>query len=211
MDWHRFTLIAGAHFLALLSPGPDFFLIVRYALVQGTGTAALASLGIALANGLFIIAAISGFTLLRDQPVFYALLYWSGCSYLVWLGLRFWQAGLTKALLPEESQISCKSGGTSRWSALLAGFLSGILNPKNALFYLTLFTLIAGRNTTPAWQIACGIWMFWAVLAWDCIVSWAVGHPRIMEKFSQQLGLVHRTSALLLWLISAGMLWNGIQ
>lgn len=33
--WQQFLVIAGAHFLALLSPGPDFFLIVRSAVING--------------------------------------------------------------------------------------------------------------------------------------------------------------------------------
>lgn len=50
-----FLLIASAHFLALLSPGPDFFLVARSALAAGWRTASGACLGIALANGLFIV------------------------------------------------------------------------------------------------------------------------------------------------------------
>jgi threonine/homoserine/homoserine lactone efflux protein len=209
VDGHRFALLAGAHFLALLSPGPDFFLIVRYALVQGAGAAALASVGIALANGVFIVAAISGFTLLRDQPLAYALLYWSGCAYLAWLGLRFWQAGKVAALSSATDRPAPLAARVSSLGLLVSGFLSGILNPKNALFYLALFTLMVGRNTAPLWQTVCGLWMFCAVLAWDWAVSWAAGHPRVMRQFSRQLSLVHRSSGVLLWTIALGMLYHG--
>lgn len=41
--WQQFLVIAGAHFLALLSPGPDFFLIVRSAVVNGARVASGAS------------------------------------------------------------------------------------------------------------------------------------------------------------------------
>ena len=49
--WQQFLIIAGAHFLALLSPGPDFFLIVRSAVVNGARVASGVCVGIALANG----------------------------------------------------------------------------------------------------------------------------------------------------------------
>lgn len=210
MDGHHFALIAGAHFLALLSPGPDFFLLVRHALVQGARAAVVASVGIALANGVFIVAAIAGFTVLRDQPIAYAVLYWSGCAYLAWLGLRFWQAGKPALPVPDAGQPTTPNTRLALPGLLLSGFLSGILNPKNALFYLTLFTLMVGRDTALLWQAVCGLWMFVAVLAWDCAVSWAVGHPRIMTAFTRQLGVVHRCSALLLWLLAGGLLWNGV-
>lgn len=204
MDWHRFALIAGAHFLALLSPGPDFFLIVRYALVQGVRAGALASLGIALANGLFIVAAIAGLTLLRDQPVLYAMLYWGGCGYLAWLGWRFWRAGQPGL----GTRAAARPAG--RVELIVTGFLSGALNPKNALFYLALFSLMLGRDSAPAWQFGCGLWMFAVVLGWDCAVAWAAGHPRAMAAFAGQLGRVHRASALLLWTLCAGMLGRAV-
>ncbi|WP_036666404.1 LysE family translocator [Paludibacterium yongneupense] len=205
MEWHRFALIAGAHFLALLSPGPDFFLIVRSSLVQGARAGAIASLGVALANGMFIVAAISGLTVLRDQPAAYAVLYWSGCVYLAWLGWRFWQAAQAHG-----SESVAGGARVTHRALLLTGFLSGALNPKNALFYLALFTLMLDRTTGTAWQIACGAWMFCAVLAWDCAVARAVGHPRVMAAFVGCLGRVHRTGALLLWAICGSLLGSGL-
>ena len=58
--WQQFLIIAGAHFLALLSPGPDFFLIVRSAVINGARIASGVCVGIALANGVYIALAISG-------------------------------------------------------------------------------------------------------------------------------------------------------
>jgi threonine/homoserine/homoserine lactone efflux protein len=210
MAWHQFFLIAGAHFCALLSPGPDFFLIVRYALVQGAAAAALASLGIALANGVFIVLAICGVSLLRSHAMLHALLYWGGCAYLAWLGLRFWRAATPDLAVAASGTAGAAHGRLSVCTLLLTGFLSGILNPKNALFYLALFTLMVGRHTLLFWQGLCGIWMFLVVLAWDCAISLAVGQPRLMARFSRHLAIVHRSSALLLWLVSGGMLLNGL-
>lgn len=56
-----FLLIASTHFLALLSPGPDFFLIARSTLAQGRWVASGACAGVALANGLYISLALTGF------------------------------------------------------------------------------------------------------------------------------------------------------
>jgi threonine/homoserine/homoserine lactone efflux protein len=47
----QFLMIAAAHFLALLSPGPDFFLIARTSLSAGWRVAGGVCLGIAVANG----------------------------------------------------------------------------------------------------------------------------------------------------------------
>lgn len=49
-----------AHFLALISPGPDFLLVVRSAFRNSRRRALGVALGIALANGLYITLCIIG-------------------------------------------------------------------------------------------------------------------------------------------------------
>ncbi|MET2951865.1 LysE family transporter, partial [Vibrio owensii] len=56
----QFLIVALAHFLALLSPGPDFFLVARTSISAGWRVASGTCLGIALANGLFISLAFAG-------------------------------------------------------------------------------------------------------------------------------------------------------
>ncbi|MCD0506286.1 LysE family translocator, partial [Bordetella petrii] len=85
-SWQQFMLVAGAHFLALLSPGPDFFLIVRGALLHGWRKAAALCLGVAAANGVFIAMAIGGFSMLRPGSLAFHVLQAAGCLYLAYLG-----------------------------------------------------------------------------------------------------------------------------
>ena len=133
--WQQFLVIVGAHFLALLSPGPDFFLIVRSAVVNGVRVASGVCVGIALANGVYIALAVSGIALLQDVAGLFAVLKWGGCAYLAWLGWRFLTArGETMA--PETSGKAVVAGNW--WRECRVGFLSGILNPKNSLFYASL-------------------------------------------------------------------------
>ena len=86
MGWQQFFLVAGAHFLALLSPGPDFFLVLRSALRQGRRQANAVCVGIALANGVYIALAVTGVALLQPGSAAFEALRWGGCAYLAWLG-----------------------------------------------------------------------------------------------------------------------------
>lgn len=54
------TTVVIAHFLALISPGPDFLLVVRSALRNTRRRAIGVALGIALANGVYITLCIIG-------------------------------------------------------------------------------------------------------------------------------------------------------
>lgn len=199
--WQQFLVIAGVHFLALLSPGPDFFLIVRSALVNGARVATGVCVGIALANGVYIALAIGGVAVLQQVAGLFAALKWAGCAYLAWLGWRFLNVrGEPPALAGQDAG----AVRASWWRELRTGFLSGILNPKNSLFYASLFSLGFARETPVAAQVGYGLWMFAVVLAWDCGIARAAGHPRVVRRFMAHVRTLERvTGAVLLGLAAA--------
>ena len=77
-----FPALALAHFMALLSPGPDFFLVVGHAARRGLRGAAFICLGIALGNALYIALAVSGWSLIRQWPLLYRCMELAGAGYL---------------------------------------------------------------------------------------------------------------------------------
>ncbi|MFT3847141.1 MAG: LysE family translocator [Propionivibrio sp.] len=201
-SWQQFLIIAGAHFLALLSPGPDFFLIVRSAVVNGARVASGVCVGIALANGVYIGLAISGVAVLQEVAGLFALLKWGGCAYLAWLGWRF----LTvrgEALAPETRDVGRQRGNW--WRECRVGFLSGILNPKNSLFYASLFSLGFERGTSFGAQLGYGVWMFCAVLIWDLCIARAAGHPPVVRRFMAHVRKIERITGVVLLGIAAGI------
>ncbi|HBW4749813.1 TPA: LysE family transporter [Klebsiella pneumoniae] len=64
-----FPALALSHFVALLSPGPDFFLLVGYAVRYRIRGSIGLCLGIAAGNALYIVLAIVGWGLLRQAPL----------------------------------------------------------------------------------------------------------------------------------------------
>jgi len=206
--WQQFLIIVGAHFLALLSPGPDFFLVVRSAIVNGVRTASGVCMGIALANGVYIGLAISGVAVLQEAAGLFALLKWGGCAYLAWLGWRFLGLGrkagaMADVQLDPQGCRGARSG--SWWKECRVGFLSGILNPKNSLFYASLFSLGFGPETSVAIQLAYGVWMFLAVLLWDLCIARAAGHPRVVRRFMAHVRKIERITGAVLLTIAAGI------
>lgn len=199
----QFLIIATAHFLALLSPGPDFFLVARTSINAGWRVASGACLGIALANGLFILAAFAGVSVLKvGSPLFIALQL-VGCAYLSYLGYLFIRHAGSSTVAPVEGQ----ARGPGRWlQGVWMGMLSGLLNPKNALFYVSLASMIAGSHTGLGWKLVYGIWMFSIVLSWDLLVAVAIGNQRVLRRFSRALPWLERSTGALLILLAIGVL-----
>jgi threonine/homoserine/homoserine lactone efflux protein len=187
----QFLVLASAHFLALLSPGPDFFVLVgntaRHGVRNGLGAAG----GIAFANAAYIAAALAGFSLLTANPAVSTAVRWLGTAFLAWLGWAF----LKSARTGTDRQLA---GGRETRRGFCAGFLTGLLsgglNPKNGLFYLGLFSLAVERGTPAGVRAFYGIWMFAVVLGWDvllvlCLRAGAATellrrHRRKIERFA---------------------------
>lgn len=196
-----FLWIAGAHFLALLSPGPDFFLVARSSLAHGWRGATGACIGIALANGVFIAAAFGGLSVLRAGSTAFLVVQLAGCAYLFYLGWLFLRhAG-------KSSLDANPASGTAHWrGGLLMGFMSAILNPKNALFYVSLAAVLASRHTSAGAMVAYGAWMVLAVLAWDMAVALAIGSSALRQRFARALPLLERLSGVMLIVLAVVLL-----
>ncbi|MGC3965714.1 MAG: LysE family translocator [Rhodocyclaceae bacterium] len=203
----QFLIVATAHFLALLSPGPDFFLITRTALAQGWRQASVACLGIALGNGIFIVAAFAGVAALsRDAPAFIALES-AGCIYLLWLGYRFARyAGSTPLDISASHQTPTRTPRASVWQTGLMGLLSAVLNPKNALFYATLAAMLGTAHDNVGVRVVYGIWMFMVVLLWDIAVAASIGNATMRTRFATVLPWIERITGVVLFMLGAGVI-----
>lgn len=198
----QFLIVAIAHFLALLSPGPDFFLVARTSVNAGWRVASGACLGIALANGAFIAAAFAGVSFLREGSTLFIALQLAGCAYLLYIGQLFLRHAGRNALVPAADDAATAAGN---WLGNLGmGFASGILNPKNALFYASLASMVA--SSTALVKMAYGSWMFTIVLLWDLLVALAIGNRQVLRRFAHALPWLERASGMMLILLAAGVL-----
>ena len=89
---------------------------------------------------------------------------------------------------------------------MLMGFVSAVLNPKNALFYVSLAAVLASRHTSTGAMVAYGTWMVFAVLAWDMAVALAIGSATLRQRFARVLPLLERLSGVMLILLAVLLL-----
>lgn len=194
----QFIAVALAHFLALLIPGVDFFLIARTAMTSGWRNATGVCLGIAAANGIFIAAAFGGVSLLQ-QPALVMGIRLAGGLFLTYLGVAFIRSPAIIAPTTDEG------GRRASWARNYGlGITSGLLNPKNALFYASLAAAVSTASATVLWGY--GLWMFTVVLVWDVIVAVALGSRAALERLGRFLPWLSRISGGFLVLFGLGMI-----
>ncbi|WOR24556.1 LysE family translocator [Citrobacter braakii] len=182
-----FPALALAHFVALLSPGPDFFLLVGYAVRYRMRGSAGLCVGIAIGNGLYILLAIIGWGILRQLPLLFKVIELLGALYLLWIGSLLIRSR-PQTLTGADAQSTCPGFGKQ----LLLGLGSSLLNPKNALFYLALMTALLGPSVTLLQQTMSGIWMTSVVLFWDLLIVMFIGLPQIQRRLTRGILWIER-------------------
>ena len=192
-----FPALALAHFLALLSPGPDFFLILGHAVRHRLRGALFICLGIALGNALYISLAVSGWSVMRQIPALYRIMELAGAAYLAWLGFLLLRASRQSAI-GATSLATEAASPLSPAKQLLTGLGSALLNPKNAVFYLTLMTVILGPAATLPQQAFAGIWMTLLVFAWDAALAAAISLPGAQRALEKRIPLIEGLAGLTL-------------
>jgi threonine/homoserine/homoserine lactone efflux protein len=127
-------IFAFASLLLVLTPGPNMVYCISRSLTQGPRAGLLSLGGVVAGFGVHLLAASLGLTaLLAAVPMAFDAIRIAGAAYLLWLA---WQA--------------VKPGGTAPFAArdlphdkprklFLMGFMTNLLNPKVAMFYLSFF------------------------------------------------------------------------
>ncbi|WP_433543985.1 LysE family translocator (plasmid) [Streptomyces sp. CA-294286] len=161
----------GVVLIAYVVPGPDFLVVVRAA-AQRPALGRAAALGAQSGLCVHVLAAALGLSVLAAQSAaVFTTIKLAGAAYLVYLGAR--------ALLSARSGSARASDGPgaapaptslSRRAGFTEGFLTNVLNPKAALFFLSVlpqFIVPGGPSTTSqifllgALDVAVGV-VYWA-------------------------------------------------
>jgi threonine/homoserine/homoserine lactone efflux protein len=131
MTLQSYLFFMGACLLLLISPGPDMMYLLGRCVAQGRRAGIIAALGINAGAYVHLAAAITGLSaILMTSALAFTLVKWAGAAYLIYLGCR------TLFEKQKEQVPSTALRGQGGRAIFWQGFLSDVLNPKVAIFYL---------------------------------------------------------------------------
>jgi len=199
----EFILLASAHFLALLSPGPDFFLIINTALKKPFRYVISIITGITLANAVYLLIAVLGLELIKNLSTLTLLLKYFGAVYLMFIGIMLLKTKRQK-LEFNDSSMGYKG---SLITYFVMGFLSGFLNPKNIIFYLSLFTVMVSNETSLFTRSLYALWMCSLVFFWDVTIAMLIAHKAIKQKLFNWFYVIEKLTGIILASFGVILLW----
>ena len=127
-------IFAAAALVMVLTPGPNMIYLVSRSICQGRAAGVISLLGVIAGFVVHMLGAGLGLTaLFLALPLGFEILKWAGAAYLGWLA---WEALRPGARSPFELQ---PLPADPPRKLFLMGFLTNLLNPKIAMFYMALF------------------------------------------------------------------------
>ena len=177
-DLNQFLVIAIAHLLAVISPGPDFALITRQSFLYGRTSSIYTSLGIASGILVHIFYCIIGlnFLLTNNNVLFYIRIL---CAiYLFYLGIKSLLSYNIKS--NDNLKIEYDIVGISPMVAYRDGFITNVLNIKATFFFLSLYIYI--DTASIAIRTLYGLWMSIITGLWFILLSIILTSKKIKEN-----------------------------
>jgi RhtB (resistance to homoserine/threonine) family protein len=195
MPDHTLLLILGIHALALVSPGPDFAVVTRTAIVSGRRAGLWAAAGVATAIAVYVLVSVLGMSLvLAALPDLARILAIVGALYLAWLGI---QCLRSRGQLPDAQ---AAPGGRK---AFVTGFLTNLLNPKAMLY----FGSVLSQALKPG-LAAADVVLLWTLLVvesllWFALVALLFSSRPVLAWLRARLVWLDRTVGAVLLVLAA--------
>lgn len=197
--------VAGLVMISVISPGPDFAIVVKNSLVYSRKTALLTAFGIALGILIHVAYTLLGLGLLITKtPWLLFVVKCLGASYLMYIGFNSICAKKKSSSALENVH---HQHDISSIAAIRSGFLTNALNPKCMLFFVSLFSVIIDPNTPFSILLIYGAIIFIETLLWFGFVAFCLSGKSTREKFNAIGHWIERVTGAILMALGMRLLF----
>jgi threonine/homoserine/homoserine lactone efflux protein len=196
--------IAAIWFAATVTPGPDFLVTSRTAMVYGREAAHRTVFGLALGTAAWGLGGFFGVhALFLAAPFLYVALKLGAGAYLCWLGGRLLFGSIQPASATHAEPRALRAG-----SAFRLGLITNLANPKAALFTASMFAATL-PSRPPVWLgLASACIMVSIALGWYSLVVRLLTMSRIAAAYKRAGRWVDRVAGAAFAAIGLRLLWE---
>jgi threonine/homoserine/homoserine lactone efflux protein len=198
---HDLPLFIASGLLLNITPGADSLYIATRSATQGFKAGVMAALGIGAGCCVHIVAAALGLSaILAASSTAFTVVKYAGAAYLVYVGWSMLRSRPAKA-----ATVNAMPPAPLR-SIFAQGFLTNVLNPKVALFFLAFvpqFIEPAATHKALAFLVLGAIFNFNGTL-WCLLLAW-------LSARVGALGMSRRLGAWLSRAVGAAFIFLGVR
>lgn len=185
----EFIGFATVQVLSLISPGPDFMMVLRTSFRESRRVALIVALGIACGETIHCTYSILGLgVLVKESEFLMTLLRYVGGAYLVYIGVR--SVFAQREVMQDASlrELAKQRTGTSAFGAWQMGFLTNITNVKAAFFTISCFAVFVSPGTPLILKVSYSAFVVVATVIWFSIVVMCLTNSHVQQRF---VGIKH--------------------
>ncbi|MEN3372282.1 LysE family transporter [Dechloromonas sp. ZS-1] len=173
MPFDALLLVLAIHAVALISPGPDFAVVTRTAIVGGRGAGLWTAAAVCAAIGVYVLVCALGLSVvLAALPGVSSVLGGVGAAYLGWLGI---QCLRSRGTLPEAT------APAARGKAFVTGFLTNLLNPKAMLYFGSILSQVLRPELGSAETLGLAALLVAESFLWFALVALLFSSRRVLD------------------------------
>lgn len=193
------------HLMAVMSPGPDFFMALRNSLTYSRKTGIYTAIGFGLGIGVHVVYCVFGLALIISKSIIvFNIIKFLGAGYIIYIGIM--------SLLSKGNKIEMNTNehkaDISSLKAIRIGFLTNVLNPKATLFFLSLFTFVIGPETPNHILVLLGVIMMVNTALWFSLVALFFTQKRIQKFYNQFQKIFNRIFGSILIVIGLKIIFS---
>ncbi|MBU2705628.1 LysE family translocator [Zooshikella marina] len=166
--------------LGAMSPGPSLAVVIKHTMNGGRSHGLMTAWSHATGFAMYALFTVIGLSVVIKQfPLAFNVVMYLGALYLAWLGI--------KSLCSKGKSIHSESSENklSVREALCDGFLIAFLNPKIALWFLSLFSQFISPNASFINQTLLVIIPFLVDGLWYSTIAVLLSKPTVLSKLNK--------------------------
>ncbi|VEP16061.1 Threonine efflux protein [Hyella patelloides LEGE 07179] len=197
----QFTLFLVASIALIMTPGQDTIYVITRGIGQGKVAGVISALGVNLGVIIHTLFAVLGLSaILQSSALAFTVIKMVGAVYLIYLGIK-------TVLNKKEFFLQPNRQKASRLMLLWQGFVTNVLNPKVALFFLAFLPQFVDPSLgNVPWQMfLMGLCFALLGVVWLSCVGYFAG------SMGSWIGRSATASSILRWITSSVLIGLGIK
>jgi RhtB (resistance to homoserine/threonine) family protein len=191
--------------LGVMSPGPDFAVVVRNSLVYTRKTGVLTALGVSLGILVHLAYILLGLGIVISKTIWlFHLFKYLGAGYLMYIGIK---GLLAKKQVANFGENAPHLKDPPAFTVIRSSFLVNVMNPKAMLFFLSLISAFVTPAEPTMIIILYGVIIFMSTLIWFSFIAICFSNQRLRAFFKNFQYVIERITGGLLILLGVNMLF----
>ncbi|MDO5687541.1 MAG: LysE family transporter [Neisseria sp.] len=195
-----FVTIFIVHFFALITPGPDFFLVTRQALAgEGERERIWTIFGICCGGLLWVSLSLAGLgRVMALYPLLQTSIALLGAAYLLYLAVKIVMAARVAESVPTADEVRERH-------FFRLGFLTNLANFKAMIYFIGLLAAFDKIYRHPLLSLALAVMIFAETFMWFYLIGRFFTYPRFRAWYGRHRLKMEYATAAVFMVFAAGI------